>query len=72
MATAGACFAEIYVLKKLHKEKMKRMEGEKEKKEEKHHKEERPTSGKAKKIHPCSIPVSDSAGKPAHWKKTSG
>lgn len=71
MATAGGSLAEIYVLKKLNKEKMKRMESEGERKEEKEHKEKRPTSGNSNKIHSCSFPVSDSAGKPPQLEKLS-
>ncbi|KAJ8619214.1 hypothetical protein MRB53_015400 [Persea americana] len=66
MATFGAAFAEIYVLRKVHMEKLKRMEKQRAKTEatadmveERALEETIPNCSffrKAKKIHPSSIP----------------
>nr|DAD21871.1 TPA_asm: hypothetical protein HUJ06_023334 [Nelumbo nucifera] len=68
MSSMGASFAEVYVMRKLHKEKMKKKEEErKEKGEKASSHEEKPSSGKswrAKKIHPRSTPSLESDRKP--------
>lgn len=66
MATPGACIAEAYVLKKMHKAKMKRIDEEKSKIEEIDLEEKGSTgcfSWKNKKIHPKRISSANNTGK---------
>lgn len=76
MASIGASCAQVYVMQKRQKEKMKRMEEEEAKRaagrgESKVEEEGRKVGGAApvvrqsKKVHPGHFPPQDSAGKPA-------
>ncbi|CAK9174248.1 unnamed protein product [Ilex paraguariensis] len=69
MSTTSAALAEVHVMKKLYKDKMKRMETENAQKEayDSPHHGRKSTSGGCfsmmfKKIHPAGITSSDSAG----------
>nr|DAD40238.1 TPA_asm: hypothetical protein HUJ06_014561 [Nelumbo nucifera] len=61
MSSIGVSFAEVYVLRKQHKERMKRIEEERKRRGERATYEGKPSSGKlwrTRKVHPRSMPSS--------------
>ncbi|KAK9269816.1 hypothetical protein L1049_025389 [Liquidambar formosana] len=70
MASVGAGFAEVYMMRKLHKEKMKRTEKERSEREVSHVDGESKVPGGCffsmfKKIHPNDVSSADVAGEQA-------
>ncbi|KAF8404536.1 hypothetical protein HHK36_009423 [Tetracentron sinense] len=75
MSSVGVCLAEVYVARKLYKEKLKRMEEEGGRKEESDPGEKKPGRGifgRTKKIHPSSSTSSNCAGKQSETLNSKG
>ncbi|KAF3969578.1 hypothetical protein CMV_006642 [Castanea mollissima] len=69
MSSIAFSCAEVYVMKKRQKEKLKRMEEERANRGESSEEERKvsgSTLGRSKKVHPGNFPTQNSAGKPGN------